>query len=866
MNKFAKKQSKTVKKTFVSVFLVLIVSLVMAQSIVIQPTNRVEERNGKQYFVHIVEKGHTVYSIAKAYNVSVDEIYFENPATKNGINVNQELFIPTVNKETEIRQEIKDAEFDFFYHVCTKNENFSDLADIYLLAENKIRQANPYANPPFREGEYLKIPVEIPESVIRAEFPPEANKVTRNTTPKPVKKANTVSFNPNIKVLTDYRHVVVAGETTESIAKKYKVNINDLKAVNPGLGDFVERGERLRVPSTASFSGTVTATNPVAKEPVKTEDKTEIVKTEEKPIMPENTPHDEGFVIHTVKKKETIYRISRNYGVTIQELYDANPGLTDKIAVGQSIKIKKKKLTNNYVVHDVIAKTRLRKIAKLYGLSESALVSKNPGVGKYVYRGYDLKIPLDENVFRFTDDEPIAIPDKPEDDKIEGNDISDLTTGPCNREPNTDYEIKIALMVPLFLDDLQDSVKVDQVLLGNAKGFQPFTFINFVEGAMMAVDSLRKAGLNISLKVYDVDKSLTKTTKVLQNPELKGVDLIIGPFYSQSFSQVALYAANFGIPIVNPLSYREQILKEFKTAIKIKPSVETQIPLVGEIIQSYHPDAKVFFIVQNSYKDADKVVMFENALREIVTPSAKLSNLDLYNYSASVAVRDEEWLEGDLLPTYQMEGKSIDPEFMLDKLSDSTYFDNSLVRINYMPAGFDAFMNQASALRENVVVLYASDKRDKAFVMDVMNKLNEFRDSLNISLIGIPLWERLENIDMIQVDNLNTIDFESSFIDYNAEETQDFIYNFRQLYFTDPGNYGFAGYDITWFFANAIYYYGSNFVDCLPQFETQNFSGNMWFRKSYLDNSSFENTHWHIIKYQNLRKRQLNLGLNYESQ
>lgn len=833
----------------------------MAQSVIIQPTDRIEERNGKQYFVHIVEKNHTVYSIAKAYNVSVDEIYFENPATRKGINVNQELFIPTVNKETEIRQEIKEAEFEFFYHVCTRNENFSDLADIYLLSENKIRQANPYANPPFREGEYLKIPVEIPESVIRAEFPPEATKVTRTSSyPKPAKKANTVSFNPNITVIADYRHVVIPGETTAGIADKYKVKINDLKAVNPGLGDFVEKGDRLRIPSTATFSVQNNSEKPDTIEQPANDGKTEIVKTAEQPIMPETKPQDEGFIIHTVKKKETIYRISRNYGVTIQELYDANPGLTDKISVGQSIKIKKKKIANNYIVHDVDSKIRLKKIAKLYGISEYVLISKNPGAGKYAYRGQEIKIPVGKNAQLISDDIPVESPDQPSDDDA-GTETDLSTSSPCSKEPSSDYEIKIALMVPLFLDDLKDGLQVEQVLRGNASGFQPFTFVNFVEGAMMAVDSLRKAGLNIDLKVYDVDKSLTKTTKVLQNPELKDVDLIIGPFYSQSFNQVALFAGNFGIPIVNPLSYREQILKEYKTAIKIKPSEETQIPLVKEIIQTYYPDSKVFFIVQNSYKDADKVVMFENALRELEAPTVKVSNLDLFNYSSLVALRDEDWVEGDLLPVYQMEGKRIDPEFMKENIADSTYFDNSLVRINYMPAGFDAFMNQASVFRENIVVLYASDKRDKAFVMDVMNKLNEFRDSLNISLIGLPLWEKLENIDMIQMNNLNTIDFESSFIDFDAEETQDFIYNFRQLYSTDPGKYGFAGYDITWFFANAIYYYGKDFTNCLPQFETQNLSGSMWFRKRYLDNSSFENTHWHILQYQNLRIRKLNLGL-----
>jgi LysM repeat protein len=851
LKKFAKKTFIKVKKFLISIFLVFAVSLLMAQAVRVLPTNRVEERSGKQYYIHIVEKGQTVYSIAKAYNVGVDEIYYENSGSKNGISVNQELLIPTVNKESEIRQEIKLTDFEFFYHVCAANENFSIVADIYLQPENNIRQANPDSRPPFKEGQYLKIPVVIPESVVRTEFPSRPERKPLSNTSKPKKKANTVSFNPNMPVLTDYRHVVIDGETTSGIASKYSVSLNDLKAVNPGLSDFVEKGERLRIPATASFNGKSSVSKQVKpEEPV-------MPATEKEANIKDNKSQERTYVVHTVKKKETIYRISREYGVSIQDLYDANPSLSDKIKVGQKIRVPKKKITKDYVIYDVGGKTRLKKIAKLYGVSEIILIRKNPTIGKYAYLGQEVKVPVGNKAIIVSkkEEELVETPEEilTEDPKK----MEVVETGPCKKElPFNTSQINIALMVPLYLEEMQDSLKVDDVRRGNAQGFQPFTFVKFVEGAMMAVDSMRKAGVNVNLKVYDVDKSLTKTTKVLQDAELKNMDLIIGPFYNQSFNQVALFAGNFGIPIVNPLSYRESILKEYTSAIKVKPSENAQIPLVREIVRQYHPTAKVFLITQTSYRDADKTLNIENALKEVIIPSVKFSNSDLVDYSTLIAMADEEWLEGDKIPVYQMEGKRIDPLLLQDNIDDSTYFDNSLVRINYMPQGFEPFMKQASALRENVVVLYG---RDKSFVMNVMNQLNEFRDSLNISLIGLPVWETFNNVDHTQMDNLNTVVFESSYIDFDDEQTQDFIYNFRQNYSSDPGKYGFAGYDISWFFINAMYYFGNNFLNCLPKFETSSYSSNMWFKKSY--HNSFENLHWDIIQYHNFEKRKLNLRL-----
>ncbi len=849
------------KKTLISFYLVLVVSIIVAQTVTVIPTKRVEQRNGKQYYVHIVQKGQTVYSIAKAYNVGIDEIYYENPSSKNGININQELLIPTQNKETEIRQEIETTDFEFFYHVCAQGETFADVAGIYLLDEQNVRRANPDSREPFREGQYLKIPVEVPESVIKAEFPPEAVATRKQATKDFTRKrANTVSFNPNIAVIPNYRHVVIAGETTQSIADKYKVDIITLKAVNPGLSDRVEKGERLRIPST----GVVPSNSTVVPVGVNTA-QSESVKGGDQPVQEPRTDStknevkgsksdEEGFRIHVVQKKENLYRISRNYGVSIQDLYDANPGLTENINIGQKIRVPKKKITEGYIIYRVKSKTKIRKIAKLYNIPESAILKINRGIGKRVYSGQAVKIPVGRNAIVVDE-----IPDKtpPEKEAKEKELIVDKDFGPCNKTYfRSNQPIKIALMVPLFLEEISDSTQVEKVLRGDASGFQPFSFISFVEGAKLAVDSLKKMGVNVDLQIYDVDKSLKKTTKVLQNPELKNADLIIGPFYSESFNQVALFAGNFGIPIINPLTYRQSVLANYQTVIKVKPEESTQLGLIRNLITQKFSDSKLFLITQNSYRDADKVLELENELKQIEMPEISYSNMELYNYAVLVAMRDEEWVEGDWMPNYSMEGKMLNPASLNENINDTTYFENSLTRINYMSDGFDRFINNAAALRPNTVVIYG---RDKAFVMDVMNKLNEFRDSLNINVIGLPLWEKFDNLDMVQLNNLKTITPQSEYIDYDKEEVQDFIYEYRTKYFTDPDEYGFIAYDITMYFANASFYYGRSFEHCLRYFQIPGLTTSMKFERAYMGNKSVVNTTWNLIQYYNLKMHKLSL-------
>ena len=55
--------------------------------------------NSKYYRVHVVEKGHTLYSIARAYKCAVSDIIKKSPSGDNTISVGEPLLIPLFNKK-----------------------------------------------------------------------------------------------------------------------------------------------------------------------------------------------------------------------------------------------------------------------------------------------------------------------------------------------------------------------------------------------------------------------------------------------------------------------------------------------------------------------------------------------------------------------------------------------------------------------------------------------------------------------------------------------------------------------------------------------------------------------------------------------
>ena len=787
-----------------SSFLFLLLSA-SAQTVKVYVSDSILEKDGKEYYVHFVTQGQTVYAIAKAYDVSIDEIYFENPEAREGLNVDQGLLIPLVNKETELNKELKVVKFEFFYHLVKSGESFRAIAESYSISPNQIIKANPEIHEPLREGEYIKIPVD-------------------NTF---AEQGDEVLFNPDIPVIPGYRHIVVKGETPYGIAKKYNVTVEQLKAVNPGMLTTIEIGDRLRVPDS---------TGQLAEE-------AEVVEVKEEPQEP-------LYYSHNVKKKETLYSISRLYGVSLQELYDSNPGLKSTIAVGQVIQVPNTTIDKPYIIYTASKKIKINKVAKLYQIPASKIAKENPSLSNRILPGQKVRIPVGAKA-RIAEDLP---EEKPKPEEIEELVVIEkpVTLGCEKQVPSTNQVFKVALMVPFYLEQA-DSLDLGQFMQSTQDDFLPFRFLNFYEGSLIAIDSLRKQGYNIKLYVYDVDQSITKTAKVLQNPELRKMDLIIGPFQRKSFDQVALFAGNFNIPIVNPFSFREEVVTKYKSAIKVKSDTKYQADLVTSLVANDYENAKVYFITHTNYQGADETGAIEKKVAQVVTPSYKVPNTDLHNLAIGVAYRDEEYEGEGPLPLYNFEGQEINADMLSTLPEDSTLFSSSLIRINYYRDSLYPFYETASPLRQNLVIIYGESK---AFVMDVMNRLNEHRDTFNIQLIGMPTLERFNNLDLLQSNNMNLTYFATNYVNHKSDRVQDFIYTYRNKYHTDPGIYGMTGFDITYYFVEQLVSLGFRMRACIEQYP-----GDMLINNFRLENvphsNNYQNSYWNVLRYYNYNRLKL---------
>jgi len=823
-------------------------------------SQNIEQNNGKDYHLHIVKSQQTLFGIAKAYKITVESLMIANPDARRGIRVNQVLRVPaggnldaaSMTTPVPVSDPSASEEYEYVYHVAGKNETFAYIAEVYLVSESIVRTANPSTGEPFNEGDYILIPVARKDKrspvtdaqFKRSGFDPYNRPVKEQTTTsspiferktapnEPVKTISPfempISSSSNDKIKTDisqekpvlltqneitspqYRnqHVVKPKETIFGVARLYNISPADLRAANPGLGESLKVGQVIRIPDQKATVAVSTVLN------------------------------GDSTIIHHVQKGETLYRISRQYAVGIDELKRMNKGLSETLSVGQRILIPKKKITEAYFIHKVEEKQRTKNLAREFGISRSELTDYNPSIGRDVFPNQKVKIPhdIEGQIFPI---KPGSIAEKKAlDEAVIEEQIQDslVVLSECMEdEAFSKRKYRVALMLPLYLEEVNKLSENGRVSQEGVKN-KSLNFLPFYKGFLLAADSLvRYNGLQLELLVYDVDHLMTKTRKALEDPMLQQADLIIGPFFSQPFEMVASFAMNHKILIVNPMTQRREILEGNPYVVKVKPDTEQQYEQVAATIADNYPNAKIFIYHSNAYRNAVEVQKLKEAIELRIPAQIKISNEDILAYASKKGINGSVTIEGNYLNINQLQ---------YDRF-DSTIFGNEVHSFSYDRDTLMHFKMNTSPLRKNIVFAYTEDR---VFAMEFVNKINQFVESIDMSMIGLPHWYRFENQFNENLLRLNAHYLDPGFIDYDEMRTEFFVYQYRYTYNSEPDAYAFEGFDIGWYFLNALSLFGRDAGDCLPFYNAKQLQTTYQFRRLN-EESGIENTFWNIYSF-----------------
>ncbi|SHJ10529.1 LysM peptidoglycan-binding domain-containing protein [Flavobacterium terrae] len=155
-----------------------------------------------------------------------------------------------------------------------------------------------------------------------------------------------------------FKHKVASNETITQIAKKYNVSEKEIIKLNPGSENGLQENTTLIIPNPQSISY----------------------------LLKKNDVSSVNYTKHEVQPKETLYSISRQHNISVEDLQQANQSiLTEGLKIGQTLNIPDKKITvatkkeilSEGNLHEVKPKETLFSIARMYNVSVKDLDELN---------------------------------------------------------------------------------------------------------------------------------------------------------------------------------------------------------------------------------------------------------------------------------------------------------------------------------------------------------------------------------------------------------------------------------------------------------------------------------------------------------
>jgi len=501
------------------------------------------------------------------------------------------------------------------------------------------------------------------------------------------------------------------------------------------------------------------------------------------------------YYLHTVQKKETLWKIAKAYEVTTDDIISVNPDADNKIKAGQKLKIPVKRSEKSQSAqtaeafdYTVLKGDNISLIAKKFSVTTESIYKVNPGLTEKIKPDQVIKIPG-----KSAATEVIHPSDNPVTEETEP------TKNDCSNLKLLD-SYNIALMIPFYLDDIsQIDLDDPDIKEKDPSDYTSFTFVQYYEGILLAIDSLKKMGFSANISVYDVDEDSVKTNNLLQKPELAKMQLIIGPFFDNSLKVVARFAKKHNIKVVDPVSIDDNILKGNPTVFKASPSTSMQLKQLAVYIANRFPSSPIIIVHNSKENEKDYLDVFKTALNTELKKAGK---------------------------------------------KDSSFFI-----VNYNQSGFDAITKHFSQSDTNIVVTLSNGE---VFVTNYVSDFNNVYDQYNMIVFGLPSWKNFDNIETEYLQNINLHLFSSSFVDYTDTDVNKFISLYRNQYKTEPDKYAFQGFDVAMFFFSALMKYGVYFEKCIDKMNGTYLQSNYKFVKTG-SKDGYDNTFLNIYRYEDYR-------------
>ena len=538
-------------------------------------------------------------------------------------------------------------------------------------------------------------------------------------------------------------HTVSKGQTLYSISRMYQTTVKEIIDLNPECVNKLSIGQKIK-----------------------------IRQNQRQTQQSDSTTSGERY--HTIQPGETLYRLGQKYGITPQEICEANPGLSiSNFRSGEVILIPSAKeqapaptveqpqatpATPSEpdtilirTTHKVERGETVYKITKLYNITEDEFRAANPGIKKNkLKKNTIVNIPYSSRELALMRFKELEQKQKEETNAEVFRRLEQLKDSMASQ--STFEGIRVAIILPFVLDSYSPN--------------EQSRMVEYYEGFLMAVEKLKRFGYSFEIHTFDSGKESNSLEPLIAGGELDNMDIIFGALYPKHNKQLAEFAREKEIPLVIPFTSKEDEIFR-NPMVYVVNTIQSYF--YSEVIDHFDvefPNANVIFISDSINNKKEFVSALTESFKQRGTP-----------YST--------------IPLSTITNREVNDTILKKVMSDE---------------------------RQNIFIPTSSNEVTLSTLIPSLILLNnDTIDLPDFKLFGYPEWQIYAGNMRNEIYEVDTYFYASFFSHYTLPEANAFQNEYIRWYNRAPQNiyprYGMLGYDTGYVFLLAISKFGNNMPD-----------------------------------------------------
>lgn len=523
------------------------------------------------------------------------------------------------------------------------------------------------------------------------------------------------------------------------------------------------------------------------------------------------------YSVYNVIKDDTLYSLSKRYGISIEELSAANPILADGLKVGQTLRIpikeaeKKniKRPKREFKNHIVTRGETLYSISRRYQISVDALIADNDNinpahlsVGKILYiRKSEIGL-TDETQSREQIEERTEVMNSVAFGQysyhvVHKGETAENIAARFNttieqllqiNKFKSEAELREGLIIkvpkPEIIEDTDtlttatqpakiDLKKLETTQRANVALMLPLgqnevptqSYIDFYQGFLLGANKMRMEGLQTDITLYNTAHDAEKIAQIIDDGLLLNADLIIGPIYEDVLIPVVRYAEQHNIPVVNPLANLQQTSAE--NLFQMSPRPDAKFDKVKHLFDGSH---RVVLITSDT-TDKD----FEAEVKAMLGSTSYITHKYIYEHPSVVEKREKAREAG--------------------------------ANVGYSPSDLSQLF---VADQQSVYVILAATEVEVDRILAALASANISLAARSIKsapyiVFGNNKWNRYRNIDRSLFFANNVIMLSTYHIDQSDNKIHRFGAEYINAFSATPSLYAYRGYDAAVVFIKSLF-------------------------------------------------------------